>query len=31
MLGYDKTKQCERYLKLKEKEAAQQNKLNLVA
>lgn len=31
MLGYDKTKQCERYLKLKEKENASQNKLNLVA
>lgn len=31
MLGYDKTKQCERYLNLKEKEAAQQNKLNIVA
>ena len=32
LLGYDKTKQCERYLKLKEKEAAQNNnKINLVA
>jgi len=31
MLGYNKTKQCERYLKLKEKEAAQEKKLNLVA
>ena len=31
MLGYDKTKQCERYLNLKEKEAAQQKKLNVVA
>ena len=31
MLGYDKTKQCERYLKLKEKEATQQKNLNVVA
>ena len=33
LLGYDKTKQCERYLKLKEKEAQAQGnkKLNLVA
>ena len=31
MLGYDKTKQCERYLKMKDKEAAQQNKLDVVA
>ena len=34
LLGYDKTKQCERYLKLKDKEAQQakgNQKLNLVA
>ena len=33
LLGYDKTKQCERYLKLKEKEAQAQNnnKINVVA
>ena len=33
LLGYDKTKQCERYLKLKDKEAQAQNnnKINLVA
>ena len=30
LLGYDKTKQCERYLKLKEKEQQKQG-LNLVA
>lgn len=30
MLGYDKTKQCERYLNLKEKEN-KKNKLNVVA
>lgn len=32
LLGYDKTKQCERYLKLKEKENSKNNnKLNVVA
>lgn len=31
LLGYDKTKQCERYLKLKEKENQKKQGLNLVA